>query len=48
MSAHHLLNQSNELRKAIKCKACNEFNKFKNTGARMLDSLLLYEVHIIL
>ena len=37
----------NELEKMIKCEACrvilslfrNEFNKFNNTGARMLDSI---------
>ena len=48
MSAHVLLNLLNELGgKVIKCEACrafyhffcNEFNKFNNTGARMLDSI---------
>ena len=48
MSSHVLLNLLNELRrKEIKCKACqafyhlfgNEFNKFNNTGAQMLDSI---------
>ena len=45
MSAHVLLNLLNELGKEIKCEACilslfcNEFNKFNNTRARMLDSI---------
>ena len=47
MSAHVLLNLLNELGKKVKCKACrgsyhffrNEFNKFNNTIARMLDSI---------
>ena len=47
MSVHVLLNLLNELRKEIKCKACrafyiffpNDFNKFNNTGERMLDSI---------
>ena len=48
MSAHVLLNLLNEVgKKEIKCEACrafylflrNEFNKFNNTGARMLDSI---------
>ena len=47
MSAHVLLNLLNELGKGIKCEACrvilslfrNEFNKFNNTRARMLDSI---------
>ena len=46
MSAHVLLNVSNELRKRDKMQSlpsilslsCNEFNKFNNTRARMLDS----------
>ena len=45
MSAHVLLNLLNELRKRDKMRGlpsilsllCNEFNKFNNTGARMLD-----------
>ena len=45
MSAHVLLNLLNELEKEIKCEACrafylffgNEFNKFNNVRARMLD-----------
>ena len=47
MSAHVLLNLLNELRKSNKMQdlPCilllfhNEFNKFNNTGARMLDSI---------
>ena len=47
MSAHVLLNLSNELRKRDKNARlaehlslfCNEFNKFNNTRARMLDSI---------
>ena len=47
MSAHVLVNLLNELGKKIKCEALpsilsvssNEFNKFNNTGARMLDSI---------
>ena len=39
MSAHVLLNLLNESGKEIKCEACNEFNKFNNTGARLLDSI---------
>ena len=47
MSAHVLLNLLNELRKSDKMRGlmsilllfCNEFNKFNNTGARMLDSI---------
>ena len=46
MSAHVLLNSLNELRKGDKMRGlvsilslfCNEFNKFNNTRARMLDS----------
>ena len=45
MSAHVLLNLLNELRKGAKMRGSpsvlslflNEFNKFNNTGARMLD-----------
>ena len=44
MSAHVLLNLLNKLGKVIKCEARNEFNKFNNTEARMLDSIY----HIIL
>ena len=47
MSAHVLLNLLNELRKSDKMRGLpsilsffrNEFNKFKNTGARMLESI---------
>ena len=47
MSAHVLLNSLNELGKRDKMRGlssilslfCHEFNKFKNTRARMLDSI---------
>ena len=47
MSAHVLLNLLNELGKRDKMRGLpsiltffhNEFNKFSNTGARMLDSI---------
>ena len=47
MSAHVLLNFLNELRKRDKMRGLpsilllfrNEFNKFNNTGSRMLDSI---------
>ena len=47
MSAHVLLNLLNELRKrdtmrglpSILSLFCNKFNKFNNTGARMIDSI---------
>ena len=47
MSAHVLLNLLNELGKSDKMRGllsilllfCNGFNKFNNTGARMLDSI---------
>ena len=47
MSAHVLLNLFNELKKSDKMRGLpsilllfrNEFNKFNNTGARMLDSI---------
>ena len=47
MSAHVLLNLLKELGKRDKMRGlpsilslfCNEFNKFNNTGARMLDSI---------
>ena len=47
MSAHVLLNLLNKLRKGDKMRClpsilslfCNEFNKFNNTRARMLDSI---------
>ena len=40
MSAHVLLNLLNELQKRDQMRGlCNKFNKFKNTRARMLDSI---------
>ena len=47
MSAKFLLNLSDKLRKRDKMRClsrilslfCNKFNKFNNTGARMLDSI---------
>ena len=47
MSAHVLLNLLNEVRKRDKMRGLqsilsffrNEFDKFNNTGARMLDSI---------
>ena len=54
MSAHVLLNLLNELGKRDKMRGlprglpsilslfCNEFNKFNNTRARMLDSIYLF------
>ena len=42
MSTHVLFNLLNEFVKRIKCETSlfrNEFNKFNNTGARMLDSI---------
>ena len=40
MSAHVLLNLLNELEKRDKMRGLhNEFNKFKNARARMLDSI---------
>ena len=47
MSAHVLFNLLNELGKKVKCEACrafylffrNEFNKFNNTKARIIDSI---------
>ena len=52
MSAHFLLNLLNEFRKrdqmrGLPCNLSlyrNEFNKFNNTGARMLDSFLSYDI----
>ena len=49
MSAHVLLNLLNELGKSDKMRGLpsilllfrNEFNKFNNTGARMLDSIII-------
>ena len=56
MSAHVLLNLLNELGKEIKCEACqaflspfrNEFNKFNNTRARMLDSIYHIALRLLL
>ena len=41
MSAHVLLNLSNELRKGDNILSLfpNKFNKFNNTGAQLLDSI---------
>ena len=47
MSAHVLFNLLNKLRKRDKMQGlpsilslfCNTFNKFNNTGARMIDSI---------
>ena len=49
MIVHVLLYLLNELRKREKIRGlpsilslfCNEFNEFNNTGARMLDSLII-------
>ena len=49
-----LLNLLNELGKRDKMRGLpsilslfrNEFNKFNNTGARMLNSILLYDIKI--
>ena len=54
MSAHVLLNLLNELWKRDKMRGLpsilslfrNEFNKFNNTRARMLDSNLSYGIKI--
>ena len=51
MSAHVLLNLLNELGKRDKMRGlqsilflfCNEFNKFNNTRAGMLDSIISYD-----
>ena len=56
MSAHVLLNLFNELGKRDKMRGLpsilslfrNEFNKFNNTRARILDSILSYGIKIIL
>ena len=56
MSAHVLLNLLNELWKRDKMRGLpsilslfrNEFNKFNNTRARMLDSNLSYGIKISL
>ena len=56
MSAHVLLNLLNELRKRDKMRGLpsilslfrNEFNKFNNTGARMLDTIYHMTLRLIL
>ena len=52
MSALVLLNSLNELGKVGKPRILshfrNEFNKFNNTRARMLDSCLSYDINITL
>ena len=56
MGTHVLFNLLKELRKRDKMRGLpsilslfrNEFSKFKNTGARMLDSFLSYDIKIIL
>ena len=55
MSAHVLLNLLNKLRKRDKMRGLlsilsffrNEFNKFNNTGARMLHSIYHMTVKIL-
>ena len=55
MSAHVLLNLLNELRKRDKMRGLpiilslfhNKFNKFNNTGARMLDSIYQMTLKLI-
>ena len=55
MSAHVLLNLLNELGKSDKMRGLpsilllfrNEFNKFNNTGARMLDSIYHMTLELI-
>ena len=54
-SAHVLLNLLNELGKRDKMRGLpsilslfrNEFNKFNNTGARMLDSIYLMTLRLL-
>ena len=51
MSAHVLLNLLNELGKRDKMRGLpfrNEFNKFNNTRARMLDSMYHNDIKITL
>ena len=56
MSAHVLLNLLNELGKRDKMRGLpsilslfrNMFNKYNNTGARMLDSICRNDIRIIL
>ena len=56
MSAHVLLNSLNEMEKRDEMRGlssilsffCNEFIKFNNTRARMLDSILSHDIKITL
>ena len=56
MSAHVLLNLLHELRKSDKMRSLpsilsffrNEFNKFNDTRAQMLDSIISYDIKITL
>ena len=55
MSAYALLNLLNELGKrdkmgglpSISSLFCNEFNKFNNTGARILDSIYYMTLRLL-
>ena len=57
MSTHVLLNLLNKLRKSDKMRGlqsilllfCNEFNKFSNTRAQMLDSIyhMTLKLHVL-
>ena len=55
-SVHVLLNLLNELRKRDKMRGVssilslfrNELNKFNKTRAQVLDSILSYDIHIII
>ena len=55
MGAHVLLNLLNELGKRDKMRGlpsilsifCNEFNKFNNTGARMLNSVYHMKLRLL-
>ena len=55
MTAHVLLNLLKELGKSDKMRGlpsilllfCNKFNKFNNTGARMLDSIYYMTLKLI-
>ena len=38
---------STSLGKVLKCEARNEFNKFNNTGARMLESIYHMTVRLL-
>ena len=56
MSAHILLNLLKELRKSDKIRGLpsilsrfrNDFNKFKNIGARILDSKLMNLIYFVI